>query len=66
MIVAYLGLVGMLIFHAILFIVVLSIIRKKFGAKPAIIFFRFNVYCCLPAYIQFGVIIGYWLHLLLY
>ncbi len=29
MIVAYLGLVGMLIFHAILFIVVLSIIRKK-------------------------------------
>ncbi|MFE5321539.1 hypothetical protein ACFQ88_22790 [Paenibacillus sp. NPDC056579] len=38
MIVAYLGLVGILVFYAILFIVVLNIIRKKFGAKPAIIF----------------------------
>lgn len=38
MIVAYLALVGMLIFYAILFIVFLSIIRKKLGAKPAIIF----------------------------
>jgi hypothetical protein len=38
MIVAYLGLVGILLFYAILFIVVLSIIRKKFGAKQAIIF----------------------------
>ncbi|CAG7643787.1 hypothetical protein ACFQI7_08815 [Paenibacillus allorhizosphaerae] len=38
MIVAYLGLVGMLLFYAILFIVVLSIIRKKLGVKPAIIF----------------------------